>query len=59
MKHYLKAVSRAKQEGATAIEYALIAGIVVLVIAVALSLLATDLSSVFNNVGDTVTGGGN
>jgi len=59
MKHYLKAVSRARQEGATAIEYALIAGIVVLVIAVALSLLATDLSSVFNNVGDTVTGGGN
>ena len=54
MKHYLKAVSRAKQEGATAIEYALIAGIVVLVIAVALGLLAGDLSSVFTDVGNTV-----
>ncbi|WP_341917204.1 Flp family type IVb pilin [Hydrocarboniphaga effusa] len=56
MKHYLKAVSRAKQEGATAIEYALIAGLIVLAIAVTLGLLSGNLDTLFGNVNTQVQG---
>lgn len=56
MKHYLNAVSRAKQEGATAIEYALIAGLIVLAIAVTLGLLSGNLDTLFGNVNTQVQG---
>lgn len=54
MKHYLKAVSRAKQEGATAIEYALIAGLIVLAIVATLGLLNGNLNTLFGNVSTEV-----
>lgn len=41
--------------GATAIEYALIATLVVVTIIGALNLLSTDLNNTFNTVANTVT----
>jgi len=40
----------AKQEGATAIEYGLIAGLIVLGIVIALGVIGTDLGTIFGNV---------
>ena len=42
------------ESGVTAIEYALIAGIIALVIIAAVSLLGTNLSTVFSNVAASV-----
>lgn len=55
MKHYLNAVSRAKQEGATAIEYALIAGLLVIVIAATLAFIGDDLGTIFGKVNTATT----
>ena len=55
MKHYLNAVSRAKQEGATAIEYALIAGLLVILIVVGVSTIGGNLGTIFTNVGTKTT----
>ena len=41
--------------GATAIEYALIATLVAVVLITSLNLLSTDLSRMFNNIANTVT----
>ncbi len=43
------------ESGATAIEYALIASLVVITIIAALNLLSTDLSNVFNTIANTVS----
>ncbi|NQV82549.1 MAG: Flp family type IVb pilin [Rhodospirillales bacterium] len=43
------------ERGATAIEYALIATLVVVVIIGALNLLSTDLNNTFNTIANTVT----
>jgi len=40
--------------GATAIEYALIATLVAVVLITSLNLLSTDLSRMFNNIANTV-----
>jgi pilus assembly protein Flp/PilA len=42
------------ESGVTAIEYALIAGLIALVIIAAVSLLGTNLSTVFSNVAASV-----
>ncbi len=41
--------------GATAIEYALIATLVAVVLIASLNLLSTDLSNTFNNIANTVS----
>jgi Flp pilus assembly pilin Flp len=43
----------------TALEYGLIAGVIVATIAVGFSLLASDLSQEFENIGTSVTNSGN
>ena len=43
------------ESGATAIEYALIATLVVVVLITALNLLSSDLSNTFNTIANTVT----
>lgn len=53
MNKFLSVVNKrapAKQEGATAIEYGLIAGLIVLLIVVALTAIGTDLGTIFTNV---------
>lgn len=44
------------EEGATAIEYALIAGLIAAVIVVAVTTLGTDISTLFNTIAGKVTG---
>ncbi|MCC8391165.1 Flp family type IVb pilin [Paraburkholderia sp. MMS20-SJTR3] len=43
-------------KGVTAIEYGLIAGLIVLVIATAVTTLGTDLKTVFTNISNSITG---
>lgn len=43
-----------QEEGATAIEYGLIAGLVAIIIITGLTLLGTDLSNMFNTVANTI-----
>ena len=45
-------------EGVTAIEYGLIAALIALVIIVAVALVGTNLSTVFQTVADSVPAGG-
>lgn len=44
----------AQEDGATAIEYGLIAGLVAIVIIAGLTLVGTDLSNMFNQVANTI-----
>lgn len=44
------------EEGATAIEYGLIAGLIAVVIIAAVTLLGTDLSDTFTDVSDALGG---
>jgi pilus assembly protein Flp/PilA len=48
---------RADRRGVTALEYGLIAGVIVATIAVGFALLANDLSQQFQNIGNSVTAG--
>jgi pilus assembly protein Flp/PilA len=43
-----------REEGVTAVEYGLIAALIAVVIIVAVALLGTNLSTVFNNVATTL-----
>ncbi len=45
---------REHEDGATAIEYGLIAGLVAIVIITGLTLLGSDLSNMFNQVSNTL-----
>ena len=45
---------RADRRAVTALEYGLIAGVIVATIAVGFALLANDLSSQFSNIGNSV-----
>lgn len=45
---------RRDEEGATAIEYGLIAGLIAVVIIAALTLLGTDLETAFNDLASAV-----
>jgi pilus assembly protein Flp/PilA len=47
---------RTDRRAVTALEYGLIAGVVVATIMVGFSLLANDLSQQFENIGNTLTG---
>ncbi len=42
------------EDGATAIEYGLIAGLVAIIIIAGLTILGTDLSNMFNQVANTL-----
>ncbi len=42
------------EDGATAIEYGLIAGLVAIIIITGLTLLGTDLSNMFNQVSNSI-----
>ncbi len=42
------------EDGATAIEYGLIAGLVAIIIIAGLTILGTDLSNMFNQVANTI-----
>jgi pilus assembly protein Flp/PilA len=46
---------RADRRAVTALEYGLIAGVIVATIAVGFALLANDLSQQFENIGNSVT----
>jgi pilus assembly protein Flp/PilA len=46
----------ANEEGATAIEYGLIAGLIAVAIVTAVTLVGTDLSALFNTVATKVAG---
>ncbi|MGN8062011.1 Flp family type IVb pilin [Ralstonia sp. 22111] len=46
------------EQGATAVEYGLIAGLVAAAIAVAVGKLGTELTTVFNSICGAVKGGG-
>jgi Flp pilus assembly pilin Flp len=48
---------RADRKAVTALEYGLIAGVIVATIAVGFAVLANDLSQQFQNIGNSVTGG--
>jgi Flp pilus assembly pilin Flp len=48
---------RADRRAVTALEYGLIAGVIVATIAVGFALLADDLSQEFQNIGASVTAG--
>lgn len=54
----LKARSPRKQEGASAVEYGLILGLIAVVVIVALGLIGTDLLGLFNQVVTALPGGG-
>lgn len=45
---------RRDEEGATAIEYGLIAGLIAVVIIAALTLLGTDLETAFNDLASSI-----
>jgi pilus assembly protein Flp/PilA len=47
----------ADRRGVTALEYGLIAGVIVATIAVGFALLANDLSQEFSNIGNSLTSG--
>ncbi len=49
----------AARRGVTALEYGLIAGVIVATIAVGFALLANDLSQEFQNIGNSVAAEGN
>jgi pilus assembly protein Flp/PilA len=53
MYRFIKRVGAAK-EGVTALEYALIAGLIAVVIIGSVSLLGTDVSQVFSTVANTI-----
>lgn len=56
LKFYCKAKALAtEQEGATAIEYAVIAGLIAVVIIAAARTLGTDISQVFTNISTELT----
>lgn len=44
------------EEGATAIEYGLIAGLIAVVLITTLTTLGTDIGAVFTKISDAVTG---
>ena len=44
------------RSGATAIEYGLIAGSIFLVIVASVTLVSTDMSNIYNNIANAVTG---
>lgn len=48
---------RADRQAVTALEYGLIAGVIVATIAVGFALLANDLSQQFENIGNSITAG--
>jgi pilus assembly protein Flp/PilA len=48
---------KADRRAVTALEYGLIAGVIVATIAVGFALLATDLSQQFQNIGNSVANG--
>jgi pilus assembly protein Flp/PilA len=54
MKKLLNTRVPAKQEGATAIEYGLIAGLIAVLIVGALLVIGPDLGTIFGNVQDSV-----
>lgn len=45
------------EEGATAIEYGLIAGLIAVVIIAAVSALGTEIKVAFENIGEAIKGG--
>lgn len=49
----------ADRRGVTALEYGLIAGVIVATIAVGFALLANDLSNQFSNIGNSIAAEGN
>jgi len=58
LKFYCKAKAfAADQEGATAIEYAVIAGLIGVVIIVGARILGTDISTMFTNIGTSLPTG--
>jgi pilus assembly protein Flp/PilA len=58
MRTLLRMITSARREdGATAVEYALIAGLIAVVIIVAVTALGNNLSDGFNNIADEVTVG--
>lgn len=55
MKKLLNTRVPAKQEGATAIEYGLIAGLIAVLIVGALLVIGPDMKTIFTNVSDSTT----
>ena len=51
---YIKTLT-SNRDGATAIEYGLIAGLIAVAIIVAVTLLGTDLAALFNGIAGKVT----
>jgi len=49
----IKSLSK-NEDGATAIEYGLIAGLIAIIIITGLTLLGTDLSNMFNQISNTL-----
>jgi pilus assembly protein Flp/PilA len=56
MRSFIKSLA-ADQDGATAIEYGLIAGLIAVAIITAVSTLGTDLSTLFTNIGSRLPSG--
>jgi len=52
----LASTLRSNKDGATAIEYGLIAALIAVAIIGAITLLGTDLGNTFNNVGNSLAG---
>ncbi|MGZ4628448.1 MAG: Flp family type IVb pilin [Oryzihumus sp.] len=50
----LQHLTRTREEGATAVEYGLMVALIALVIIVAVTLLGTNLSNLFNNAATSV-----
>jgi pilus assembly protein Flp/PilA len=54
LKLYLKAAGRREERGATAVEYGLMVALIAVVVIVAVTLLGTNLSTLFNRVAVSV-----
>ena len=52
----LASTLRSNKDGATAIEYGLIAALIAVAIIGAITLLGTDIGNTFNNVGNSLAG---
>ena len=53
-KHLIKLRSAINERGATAVEYGLMVALIALVIIVAVALLGTNLSTIFNNTAGSI-----
>ena len=50
----LQHLTRSREEGATAVEYGLMVALIAIIIIVAVALLGTNLSGIFNNTAGSV-----